>query len=310
MIYSVTLNPSIDYIVKLDNFTEGELNRSKGEYTNAGGKGIMVSKLLSNLGIDNVALGFLGGYTGQYIKDWFNQEGLREDFTRVDGNTRINVKLKSMSDSGQIIESEINGRGPEISASEQDDFLNKIRKLNSEDTLIISGSSSPGLDKNIVDQMINICKDRGSDFVVDTTGGALMEAMRQRPLLVKPNTVELAQLFSVELETRGDIVKYGKKCLEIGAQYAIVSMGGDGAMFFDKDKVYYSPVVKGQLVNSVGAGDSMIAGFVGAIKSGRSPIDSFRYSVATGTATAFCEDIGKKEEVDNILSRVVVEEYI
>ena len=310
MIYSVTLNPSIDYIVKLDNFTEGELNRSKGGYTNAGGKGIMVSKLLSNLGIDNIALGFLGGYTGQYIKDWFNQEGLREDFTRVDGNTRINVKLKSMSDSGQIIESEINGRGPEISASEQDDFLNKIRKLNSEDTLIISGSSSPGLDKDIVDQMINICKDRGSDFVVDTTGGALMEAMRQRPLLVKPNTVELAQLFSVELETRDDIVKYGKKCLEIGAQYAIVSMGGDGAMFFDKDKVYYSPVVKGQLVNSVGAGDSMIAGFVGAIKSGRSPIDSFRYSVATGTATAFCEDIGKKEEVDNILSRVVVEEYI
>ena len=310
MIYSVTLNPSIDYIVKLDNFTEGELNRSKGEYTNAGGKGIMVSKLLSNLGIDNIALGFLGGYTGQYIKDWFNQEGLREDFTRVDGNTRINVKLKSMSDSGQIIESEINGRGPEISASEQDDFLNKIRKLNSEDTLIISGSSSPGLDKDIVDQMINICKDRGSDFVVDTTGGALMEAMRQRPLLVKPNTVELAQLFSVELETRDDIVKYGKKCLEIGAQYAIVSMGGDGAMFFDKDKVYYSPVVKCQLVNSVGAGDSMIAGFVGAIKSGRSPIDSFRYSVATGTATAFCEDIGKKEEVDNILSRVVVEEYI
>lgn len=310
MIYSVTLNPSIDYIVKLDNFTEGELNRSKGEYTNAGGKGIMVSKLLSNLGIDNIALGFLGGYTGQYIKDWFNQEGLREDFTRVNENTRINVKLKSMSDSGQIIESEINGRGPKISASGQDDFLNKIRKLNPDDTLIISGSSSPGLDKDIVDQMINICKDRGSDFVVDTTGGALMEAMRQRPLLVKPNTVELAQLFSVELETKDDIVKYGKKCLEIGAQYAIVSMGGDGAMFFDKDKVYYSPVVKGQLVNSVGAGDSMIAGFVGAIKSGRSPIDSFRYSVATGTATAFCEDIGKKEEVDNILSRVVVEEYI
>ena len=308
MIYSVTLNPSIDYIVKLDNFVEGELNRSTGEYTNAGGKGIMVSKLLSNVGIENTALGFIGGYTGAYIKNWFKDNNLREDFNQVAENTRINIKLKSSSADGRTIESEINGRGPEISQKEQEDFLDKIKALKAGDTLIISGSSSPGLDADIVDQIISICIDRAVDFVVDTTGDALMDAMSKKPLVVKPNIVELADLFSVELNGLDKVIKYGKKCLEIGARYVIVSMGGDGALFFDGDKVYYSPVVKGELVNSVGAGDSMIAGFVGAIKNGKSPLESFKYSVATGTATAFCQDIGTKDDVESILKKVVIEE--
>lgn len=298
MIYSVTLNPSIDYIVHVDKFNEGELNRSTNDYVNVGGKGIMVSKLLTNVGIDNTALGFVGGFTGTHILDWFDKEGLKHKFVTTKENTRINVKLKSG------VESEINGIGPKITPDEQEKFLEIIRNVGPDDTVIISGSSAPGLDKNIVEQIIDICKEREADFVVDTTGKALYESLSKKPLLIKPNIDEIGELFDKKFTTKEEIIPYGKKCLELGAKFVIVSMGGDGALFFDKDEVYYSPRVEGKLINSVGAGDSMLAGFVGSFKSGKSPEKSFTYSVATGTGTAFCEDIATKEEVDAIYKKV------
>ncbi|SFE82128.1 1-phosphofructokinase [Peptostreptococcus sp. D1] len=302
MIYSVTLNPSIDYIVHVDSFVEGSLNRSTKDYINVGGKGIMVSKLLTNVGIENTATGFLGGFTGKYISDWFDNLGLPHDFIFVEDNTRINVKLKGFT------ESEINGRGSSIKKQEQQLFLDKINGIDKNDTVIISGSSSPGLDEDIVDQIIDICKTKGVDFVIDTSGSALMRAIKSKPLLIKPNIDEIGELFGKTFNGKDDVIPYGKKCLELGAKYVIVSMGANGALFFDNDEVYFSPRVEGELVNSVGAGDSMLAGFVGSLKSGKSPIDSFKFSVACGTATAFCEDIADKESVENILRKVVVED--
>nr|WP_314276890.1 1-phosphofructokinase [uncultured Peptostreptococcus sp.] len=301
MIYSITLNPSIDYIVRLDEFREGKLNRSMGEYVNVGGKGIMVSKLLTNIGVENKALGFLGGFTGEYIYSWFKYQGMKEDFTKVEENTRINVKIKDNQ------ESEINGKGPSISTEEEKNFLNKLAQLKKGDTVIISGSAAPGLSKDIFGQIIKICKDKGADFVIDTSGHALKKAIELNPLLIKPNFDEVSELFGQEFASKEEIIPYGKKCLDMGAQYVIVSMGGEGALFFDGDQVYYAPVVKGILVNSVGAGDSMLAGFVGSIKSGLEPLEAFKWSVASGTATAFCQDIATKEQIDEIYKKIKIE---
>lgn len=300
MIYSVTLNPSIDYIMHVDEFIEGSLNRSIGEYINVGGKGIMVSKLLTNIGIDNTALGFLGGFTGQYILDWFENIGINHRFTTVKGNTRINVKLKGKT------ESEINGKGPIISKKEQETFLETLRNIKKDDTVIISGSSTPGLDDDIVNKIIEICKEKNADFVIDTTGKALMDAIAKKPLVIKPNIDEIGDLFGQTFNSKEEVIPYGKRCLDLGAKYVIVSMGKEGALFFQDDEVYYSPRVEGKLINSVGAGDSMLAGFVGSIKNGRSPLDSFKYSIATGTGTAFCEDIATLEDVESIQKKVEI----
>lgn len=303
MIYTVTLNPSLDYIMKVRDFKVGELNRTEEDYINVGGKGIMVSKLLTNLQTPNIALGFLGGFTGMYIQKWFEQNGLEHDFTEVKGNSRINVKLQS------LVESEINAKGPLISKEEQNVFLSKLNKLKKGDTLIISGSSIPGADTDIISQMIKICQSKEADFVIDTTGSALSTALPQHPLLIKPNLVELGELFGKEILTKGEALLYGKKCLEAGASYVIVSMGAQGALFLHGSQSYYAKAIPGKLVNSVGAGDSMIAGFISAYQRGHSPLDCFRYAVAAGTATAFCEDIGSKKEIEHYYTKVEVMSY-
>lgn len=304
MIYSVTLNPCIDYIIHVDHFNEGKLNRSTQDYTNIGGKGIMVSKLLKNIGVENTALGFLGGFTGEHINNWFKKEGMKERFVRVDGNTRINVKLKSET------ESEINGMGPKISTEEEVEFLKVISDIQEGDTVVISGSSSPGLSDDIFEKIIDIIKSKGADFVIDTAGERLVESIRKKPLLIKPNMDEIGEIFGRDFHTKEEIIPFAKKCMNMGAKYVIVSMGGNGALFLDGEKIYFAPRVEGVLVNSVGAGDSMIAGFVGSIKSGKTPLESFKFSVACGTATAFCEDIALDEDIKKILKKVVVEEIL
>lgn len=301
MIYSVTLNPCIDYIIHVDHFDEGKLNRSTADYMNVGGKGIMVSKLLRNIGVENTALGFVGGFTGDHIRNWFEKENMKQSFVEVGGNTRINVKLKSEK------ESEINGMGPTITADEEQRFLDRISQIGEGDTVIISGSSAPGLSDEIFEKIISTVKEKGADFVIDTTGDRLIDSMKKNPILVKPNIDEIGELFGMEFESKEEVIPYAKKCLELGARYAIVSMGKDGAIFLDGEDVYYSPRVNGQLVNSVGAGDSMIAGFIGSLKSGKSPLESFKFSVACGTATAFCEDIGTKDEIEEILEKVQIQ---
>ncbi|CAK21706.1 1-phosphofructokinase [Listeria welshimeri] len=300
MIYTITLNPSIDYIVQIDQLHLGELNRMKQDYKLPGGKGINVSRVLNQLNVPSLATGFLGGFTGGFIKDWLKNEGIQTGFVTVKDDTRINIKLKH----GE--ETEINGLGPAISEEETTEFLQMMDKVTAGDIVILSGSVPPSLGNDFYDRIIQICKEKQADFMIDTTGQELLDALPNRPILIKPNHHELADLFGVKLENIEDLIPYGKKCLELGAQHVIVSMAGDGALLFTGEDVYFADALKGELKNSVGAGDSMIAGFVGTYDQTNDPVKSFAAGVATGGATAFSTDLAEKDLINELLPQVKV----
>ncbi|CAM4243139.1 1-phosphofructokinase [Paenibacillus typhae] len=285
MIYTVTLNPSIDYIVEVEDMKLGSLNRMSRDLKLPGGKGINVSRVLNQLKVDNTATGFLGGFTGRFIEDWLREEGTSSDFVPVSGDTRINIKLKS----GE--ETEINGTGPEITAAEAEALMNKLRNLQAGDIVIMSGSIPPSLGGDFYNRLIAVCKQQGAQFVIDTTGQALQQALEHSPLLVKPNHHELAELFGVTISTREEIIIYGRKLLEAGAQHVLVSMAGEGALLITEQGVYAASAPAGQVRNSVGAGDSMIAGFVGTLSCEGDVLEAFRTGVASGSATAFSDDL-------------------
>ncbi|HCW3281455.1 TPA: 1-phosphofructokinase [Listeria monocytogenes] len=300
MIYTITLNPSIDYIVQIDQLNLGGLNRMKQDYKLPGGKGINVSRVLNQLNVPSLATGFLGGFTGNFIKDWLQNEGVKTGFVTVKDDTRINIKLKH----GE--ETEINGLGPAISEKEINEFLKVMDKVTANDIVILSGSVPPSLGNDFYNKIIRICKEKNAEFMIDTTGKELLDALPNRPILIKPNHHELAELFGVELNSVEELIPYGKKCLELGAQHVIVSMAGDGALLFAGEDVYFADALKGELKNSVGAGDSMIAGFVGIFDKTRDPVKAFAAGVATGGATAFSTDLAQKELIDKLLPQVKI----
>lgn len=285
MIYTVTLNPSIDYIVEVEDMKLGSLNRMTRDLKLPGGKGINVSRVLNQLKVQNTATGFLGGFTGRFIEDWLREEGTSSDFVPVSGDTRINIKLKS----GE--ETEINGTGPDISSEEAEALMNKLRNLEAGDIVIMSGSIPPSLGEDFYSRLIGVCRQQGAEFVIDTTGQALQQTLVHGPLLVKPNHHELAELFGVSISTREEIITYGRKLLEAGAQHVLVSMAGEGALFISEQGVYYANAPAGRVKNSVGAGDSMIAGFVGTLSMEGDALEAFRTGVACGSATAFSDDL-------------------
>lgn len=285
MIYTVTLNPSIDYIVEVEDMKLGSLNRMSRDLKLPGGKGINVSRVLNQLKVDNTATGFLGGFTGRFIEDWLREEGTSSSFVPVGGDTRINIKLKSEE------ETEINGAGPEITAAEAEALVSKLRNLQAGDIVIMSGSIPPSLGGDFYNRLIGVCKHQGAQFVIDTTGQALQQALEHGPLLVKPNHHELAELFGVTISTREEIIMYGRKLLEAGAQHVLVSMAGEGALLITEQGVYAASAPAGQVRNSVGAGDSMIAGFVGTLSREGDVLEAFRTGVASGSATAFSDDL-------------------
>lgn len=303
MIYTVTVNPSIDYIVQLKELTLGEVNRMDYDNKLPGGKGINVSRILKELGLDNTALGFLGGFTGEFVKEALEKTGLKTNFTPIKDDTRINVKIKAQA------ETEINGRGPQLSAAEIASFKAQFDKLTPDDVVIFAGSLVPSLDDDFYFDLIKVIRQKGAQFVIDTTGESLLKTLPEKPLVVKPNNHELAELFDVELDGIADIVKYGKKLLEMGAQHVLISMAGDGGLMITKDKVYRSYAPKGTVVNSVGAGDSMIGGFTGTFAKTNDPVKAFRYGLACGSATAFSEDLADKAKIDEILPLIKIEEY-
>lgn len=266
MIYTITLNPSIDYIVQIDQLNLGGLNRMKQDYKLPGGKGINVSRVLNQLNVPSLATGFLGGFTGNFIKDWLQNEGVKTGFVTVKDDTRINIKLKH----GE--ETEINGLGPAISEKEINGFLKVMDKVTANDIVILSGSVPPSLGNDFYNKIIQICKEKKAEFMIDTTGQELLDALPNHPILIKPNHHELADLFGVKLGSVEELIPYGKKCLELGAQHVIVSMAGDGALLFTGEDVYFADALKGELKNSVGAGDSMIAGFVGTFDKREIPL--------------------------------------
>lgn len=301
MIYTVTLNPSIDYIVHVDGLQLGELNRMRSDLKLPGGKGINVSRILSRLGVENTALGFLGGFTGNFLKETLAAEKITTDFIQVAGDTRINIKLKH----GE--ETEINGQGPAIAPEEADELCRKLDSLAAGDVVVLSGSVPSSLGDRYYDRLIEACSRTGARFVLDTTGDAVLRGVSHRPLLIKPNHHELAEMFNVEINSIGQIIDYGKKLQEQGAEHVLVSMAGDGAVLITKEGVYRSNVPQGTVRNSVGAGDSMIAGFVGAWARGGDVMEAFATGVACGSATAFSDDLAEAELIHKLRKQVEIE---
>ena len=301
MIYTVTLNPSIDFIVHVDGLKLGDLNRMTHDFKLPGGKGINVSRILKRIGSESTALGFLGGFTGNFISDWLKQESILSSFTQVREDTRINIKLKSES------ETEINGLGPSVSNEEMQKLKQALSSITSNDIVILSGSTPPSLRDGFYEELIQIVKDKQAKFIIDTTGKDLLHALSQKPLLVKPNNHELAELYNVTFESIDDIIPYGKRLLKDGAQHVIISMAGDGALLFTQEGVYRSNVLRRPLKNSVGAGDSMIAGFVGSYEKNSDPVEAFKWGVACGSATAFSDDLATDELIYELIQEVKIE---
>ena len=297
MINTITLNPSLDYVVKVDSFKADALNRINSEQIYAGGKGMNVSIVLKNLGVDNTALGYVAGFTGDEILRQIKDHNVDCDFVKLEsGMSRINVKLKSDG------ETEINGAGPDISEKDLESLYEKINKLGKGDFLILSGSIPKSVPDDIYERIMKSLLDKEVEFIVDATKDLLLKVLKYRPFLIKPNHHELAEMFNVELKNDEDIIAYGKKLQEMGAKNVLISMAGDGAILLPENgEPIKREVPKGILKNSVGAGDSMVAGFLCGYLKNKDLDEAFKMGIATGSASAFSEELATKEEVENLL---------
>lgn len=298
MIYTVTFNPSLDYIVSMDNFELGRTNRTTEERIFPGGKGINVSIVLNNLGIENTALGFTAGFTGEQIEKETQKMELVTDFIRVDnGFSRINVKLKDYDGT------EINGMGPDITQEAVEKLYGQLDRLKEGDTLVLAGSIPKCLPDSIYRDIMERLQDKGVLFVVDAAKDLLVNVLEYRPFLIKPNNHELGEIFHVTLSTREAVVPYAKKLKEMGAGNVLVSMSGQGAVLVDEEgEVHMLPAPEGTLVNAVGAGDSMVAGFLAGWTEKRDYDHAFRMGVSAGSASAFSEFLATKEEVEEVFA--------
>jgi len=297
MIYTVTFNPALDYVIKVDKFETGIVNRVFQENIFFGGKGINVSVILRELGFDSVALGFTAGFTGKALEDGIKAQGITSDFIHLDnGMTRINVKMKSDN------ETEINGMGPDISKEAIDELFAKLDKLVQGDVLALSGSIPQTLPEDIYEQIMERLQDKGVLIAVDATKDLLLNVLKYHPFLIKPNNHELGEMFHVVLNSDEDIIYYAKELQKQGARNVLISMAGDGAILVtETDEVIKMGVPKGVIKNSVGAGDSMVAGFLaGYLKTG-SYQEALKLGTASGSATAFSEGLAEKAYIDELL---------
>lgn len=301
MIYTVTLNPSIDFIVRIDQLNLGSVNRMVSDDKFAGGKGINVSRVLQRLGVGNTATGFLGGFTGHFIEDSLKNEGIETAFVKVDQDTRINVKIKSQE------ETEINGQGPMISQEQLEALKAKLSQLTSDDTVVFAGSAPANLGNAVYKELIPLVRKSGAQVVCDFEGQPLLDALANNPLLVKPNNHELEAIFGVPLNSLNDVETYARRILEMGAQHALISMAGDGALLVTEEATYFAKPIKGQIKNSVGAGDSMVAGFTGEFVKSKDPVEALKWGVACGTATAFSDDLATIAFIKETYHKVEVE---
>ncbi|MBP3240949.1 MAG: 1-phosphofructokinase [Oribacterium sp.] len=293
MIYTVTFNPSIDYIVSMKSFDMGMTNRTTQEQMLPGGKGINVSTVLTNLGHENTALGFVAGFTGDEIIRRLEEMKLRNDFIRIDnGFSRINVKLKDYDGT------EINGMGPVIDEASQKKLMDQLQTMKEGDTLVLAGSIPESMPSTIYHDIMEQLQGKGIRFVVDATQKLLMNVLPFHPFLIKPNNHELGEIFGVELKTRESVVPYARKLQEQGAVNVLVSMAGEGAVLLDENgEVHMHEAAKGKLVNAVGAGDSMVAGFIAGYEEKKDYEHAFRMGISAGSASAFSELLATKEEV-------------
>ena len=301
MIYTVTLNPSIDYIVRLDQVQVGSVNRMDSDDKFAGGKGINVSRVLKRLDIPNTATGFIGGFTGKFITDTLAEEEIETCFVQVAEDTRINVKIKADQ------ETEINGTGPNVEPAQLEELKAILYSLTAEDTVVFAGSSAKNLGNVIYKDLIALTRKTGAQVVCDFEGQTLIDSLDYQPLLVKPNNHELGAIFGVKLENLDEIEKYARELLAKGAQNVIISMAGDGALLVTSEGAYFAKPIKGTVKNSVGAGDSMVAGFTGEFVKSKDAVESFKWGVACGTATTFSDDLATAEFIKETYEKVEVE---
>ena len=298
MIYTVTFNPSLDYIIRVDHLKLGAINRVHYENVLPGGKGVNVSIVLGNLGHTSTALGFVAGFTGREIEDRMRAYGAKCDFIQVaEGMSRINVKIKSDE------ESEINGMGPLITEEDVDALFAKLDELKAGDYLVIAGSVPSMLPPDMYERIMERLDGRGVNIAVDAERDLLTRVLKYHPFVIKPNNHELGDIFGVTLRTREEVVPYAKKLQEQGARNVIISMAGEGAVFVSEEgEVAMSEAPKGTVVNSVGAGDSMVAGFLAGVIETGDMTQAFRMGLCTGSASAFSPDLATRPEVEALLA--------
>lgn len=299
MIYTVTFNPSLDYIVTVPELVCGRVNRTKEEKIFPGGKGINVSIVLQNLGLESTALGFLAGFTGEELRRLVEKKGIHADFIPVEsGMTRINVKLRA----GE--ETEINGQGPAIKEEDIKKLYEKLAELTEGDVLVLAGSIPDIMPRTIYMDIMKYLQEKNLNIVVDATKDLLVNVLQYHPFLIKPNNHELEEIFRVTLKEKAEIIKYAGKLQEMGARNVLVSMAGDGAILVAEDgSIYEAEAPNGTVVNSVGAGDSMVAGFLAGYLQSGSYETAFQMGVCTGSASAFSEELATKEEVERLLKQ-------
>ena len=300
MIYTITFNPALDYISQVENFEIGKINRTKTEKILPGGKGLNVSTVLKNLGIESTALGFIAGFTGEELKRSIEEKGIKTDFIKVEkGITRINVKISSNE------ETALNGNGPEITEEDINKLLEKIEKITKEDMVILAGNIPRCINNDIYEIICKTLEKNNVTFVVDATKELLMNVLKYKPFLIKPNKEELEETFKEKIETKEEIIVYAKKLQQMGAQNVLISLGGEGAILVTtEEKEYYSKAPKGKVLNTVGAGDSMVAGFIAGYEQSGDFEQAFKMGIATGSASSFSMNLATAEEVANLLKEI------
>lgn len=299
MIYTVTFNPAIDHVVQMDSFRQGTVNRSCGEKMYFGGKGINVSAVLAELGVSSKALGFTAGFTGEAIENGVRAMGIESDFIRLaHGNSRINVKIKADA------ETEINGQGPDISENDLEKLFGKLKELGTGDILVLAGSVPKSVPDNVYERILAMTEGSGVRCIVDASGSLLVNVLKYRPFLIKPNLDELCDIFGKDIRSDDEVKEYALKLREMGAESVLVSMAGDGAVLIDENGVFHKcGVCRGIVRNSVGAGDSMLAGFIAGYAKG-DPEYALKLGTACGGATAFSDGLAKKELIFELLAQL------
>ena len=304
MIYTVTLNPSLDYIVSVKDFQLGMTNRTEKESMFPGGKGINVSIVLKNLGVESCTLGFLAGFVGDEIQKRLVDMGIKADFTKLpEGNSRINVKLTSIDGT------EINGQGPDIPKDKFDALLESLSGLESGDILVLAGSIPNTMPSDIYQIIMKMLEDKGVTVVVDATNALLINVLAYHPFLIKPNHHELGEIFNDTITSWKEAIPYAKRLQEMGARNVLVSRGGKGGILVSEDgKIYGAQAYKGEVKNTVGAGDSTVAGFITGYLKEHSYEYAFKLSMAAGGASACSDLLATKSEIETIMKEINVEE--
>ncbi len=303
MIYTLTLNPAIDYYMSMENFQLGSLNSLEEGYTLPGGKGINVSKVLKNFSVESKALGFVGGFTGDYIKKHLNEYEIENDFIELQENTRINIKLKTKDS-----ETEIAGKSPTISKENVEELLKKFEEIKKDDAVILSGSVPNSISKSIYADIIKLLP-KDCKVILDTRGLPFVEGLKEGVFLTKPNNHELEEFFNRKLNNIEEIIQAGKDLQALGSKNVLISLGKDGSILITEKEVYIGNAPQGKLISSVGAGDSMVAGVVYGIAKGMTLEDSYKYGIASGSSTAFSEGLTTFEGMNSLLNKIEIKKY-